>query len=87
MVPSTQWASTSSRTDASGSSATYRASHMIWGGITNPMSAQNRTLSRPNAQSPTSRNRPKREKNAIADWAPEAEVVGSNPSASLKDFK
>ena len=33
---STQRASMSSRIDASGSSATYRASHMIWGGILIP---------------------------------------------------
>ena len=81
-VPSTQWASTSSRTDASGSSTMCRASHSTWGGITNPVSAQNGTVPRPNAQSPTSRKPRKPEENAVADWAPEAEVVGSNPFAS-----
>ena len=78
----TQRASLTSRSVALLSSNTRGATNTIPGGITNPVSAQNRTLSRPTAHSPKSRKPEKRGENAIADWSPEAEIVGSNPAAS-----
>ena len=87
VLRSNQRASLTSRSVALLSSMRAHASWTTSAGIINPVSAQNRTLSRATAQSPNSRNRGKRGENAIADWSPEAEVVGSNPSASAKEFK
>ena len=82
VLRSNQRASSTSRSVALLSSKTARASCTTSGGITNPISAQNRTLSRATAHSLKSRNPEKHGENAIGDWSPEAEVVGSNPSAS-----
>jgi hypothetical protein len=75
-------ASFTSRSVALLSSRTAHASCTTSTGITNPVGAQNGTLSRATAHSLESQNPGKRSQNAIADWAPEAEVRGSNPSAS-----
>jgi hypothetical protein len=86
VLRSNQRASLTSRSVALLSSKTAHASCTTSGGITNPVGEQNRTLSRATAHSPESRNRGKRREKAIVNWSPEAEVGGSNPSASAKEI-
>lgn len=73
VLSSNQRASLTSRAVALLSSKTAQASCTTSGGITNPVGAQNRTLSRATAHSPESRNPRKHDENAIAHWAPEPE--------------
>jgi len=56
------------------SSSTPYASSTIRGGITNPMSAQNRAFPRLTAHLSSSENQGKHREKSFADWAPEPET-------------